>query len=282
MNGLLGLLHVPTSSKTNLQVETEVSPTHRTTAARVHRVTVADGSTTSTTGPVLVEGSVSGEIAAVYLMIARYLNDDGMLALCDLSYVDPGTNRTLDDGSVRPDWGWISDRGARPSSLTVEWDGTLVALDDGEKRIPAFVEPIAYGADEQESLYQLEGEYIENPGRDGRAVAAALIFRGGRMEELLVENTTIFGVTRMVRTLPKVGASFRVLDQLALPGDGATGLPGWSQPGPCLCFGEHPLRLVQEPAPAGRYAIGLVAEDPAGSLSQVLADVTVRCGGNAS
>ncbi len=274
MNGLLGLLHShPLPADVRLPAE-GVSVNRPGTPVRLDPITLSAPALVPRAERVALEGCVSGDIDHLYFVVGQLIDADGSVHLRDISFVDPGCSRIRGDGRVEADWGWTAGEGCHRFSL--EWDGEIVAVHDGRTRMPALLEPVTFGCHEDESVYQVEGMYASGNGGRETEVSAVLLFREGRMETLLVERTSILGVTRMAEEQPRPGARFRLLEHSATPGGMSSGVPGQSALEGVLVFGDHPFTLVAEPAPAGEYVVGILAEDRRGTTVEALAAITVR------
>jgi len=228
-----------------------------------------------------VEGRVvSGEVRYLYFVVGRRTGAGNVVRLCDVSYVDPGAFHMLPDGSLGPDWGRSST--SEPIPFRIRWEGALPAISDGVRSVPAVLEPVCYGLDEDDSVYQVQGVYSSAPGERPVDTGATLILSDGRMQKLLVERAGLLGVVRMVEETPHPGARFRVLEHLVSYRDGSRCLPQWCVSTQSLVFGSEPFTVVTEPAIPGEYVIGITAEGPRRTTATRLSSVWVVEGAGTS
>ncbi|MBK9234115.1 MAG: hypothetical protein IPO15_25565 [Anaerolineae bacterium] len=220
--------------------------------------------TTAAAGrPINLQTTISGRnLGFVYHFIGRTLPEEQAILIEDIAYVQAADTQEI-DGVAYPAWP------AEDVAVDLDWEPVLFSISDGVAAVPALLMPAAYG---DTPTYAVEGIYRFADGSSERF--ARISFRDGRLTQVLgYPRLSNLGAPRIIT--PARGDTFTVLQQMRKvastamdPFDaGSEQGSTFTREGGTLTFGDTAWTVVERPAPAGSYVIGVIAEDLDGQRS---------------
>ncbi|WP_423225372.1 clostripain-related cysteine peptidase [Candidatus Amarolinea aalborgensis] len=220
--------------------------------------------TTAAAGrPVNLQTTISGRnLGFVYHFIGRTLPEEQAILIEDMDYVMADDTQEI-DGVAYPAWP------AEDVAVDLDWEPTLFSISDGVTTTPALLMPAAYG---DTPTYTVEGIYRFADGSSERF--ARISFRDGRLTQVLgYPRLSNLGAPRAITPAP--GDTFTVLQQMRKVGSAAMDPldavseqgAAFTREGGTLTFGDTAWTVVERPAAAGSYVIGVIADDLDGQRS---------------
>ncbi len=220
--------------------------------------------TTAAAGrPVNLQTTISGRnLGFVYQFIGRTLPEEQAILIEDMDYVMADDTQEI-DGVAYPAWP------AEDVAVDLDWEPTLFSISDGVTTAPALLMPAAYG---DTPTYTVEGIYRFADGSAERF--ARISFRDGRLTQVLgYPRLSNLGAPRIIT--PARGDTFTVLQQMRKVANAAADAldavseqgAAFTREGGTLTFGDTAWTVVERPAPAGSYVIGVIADDLDGQRS---------------
>lgn len=215
--------------------------------------------------PVRLSVDVSGEnIGYIYLFVGYLDQASNSIAVLDTDFLESPDTRELNGVSYPV---WSSD-----FTLSFNWEPTVFAINDGQKRATALFIPQTYGATAEETLYSVDGIYTFSD--TGASVKARLDFQNGYLVQVFgMTGDDQAGAPREIT--PQRGDTFTLLEKwLDITSRGAAQVT--YENGETFAFGTDPFVWEQLYAAKGNYVVGFIIEDLDGSQYPVYTQIVVQ------
>jgi hypothetical protein len=210
--------------------------------------------TASESQPVTFSTTVYGsKIGFIYTFIGYYDEESNSILVADKDYFFADDTKEY-AGVYYPDWG-------NSDSIPVEfeWNGTIFNITNGKTSEFALIEPVDYGAVDEDPTYAVQGNYAY--ADNGATVSAVMYFKDGTMDSVYGYSGDN-GTGGMSEILPQKGDQFTVIQQWISLGDNdSSDVEYVTQEGGTLTFGSSNFTWEDVIGPAGEYVVGFIAED---------------------
>lgn len=215
---------------------------------------------------VLLQTSISGEnIGYIYIEAARYDEESDSFSIEDRDFVLADDTQDV-DGVAYPVW-----TGKDLEDFIFEWSPTVYSLSDGETEAFALLDPVTYGASDEDAEYAVNGLYTFAGGEEREAV---MYFDG------TLEFKSIYGFSGQNGTgapreiTPAKGDTFTIYEEwIETDEDGNEVTNQYA--GDTLTFNGKPFTVTAYDAYPGEYTLAITVSDLYGNTTSEYATVTV-------
>lgn len=228
---------------------------------------ITTASSTAAPGePVLLSVDINADNLGHVKLFVAYLDAAAKsLNVIDSDFLESPETRSI-EGVYYPEWG------EGEFTLEFEWDPFVTAITDGTNTAVALFEPERYGMNSRDAVYTVNGIYTY---ADGEQRYARLYFRDKVMFAAFGFGRDSF-TGAAAEIIPSTGDKFTVLERWMDLDDSGNVAQTVEQEGATLTFGDDMFRWTELNAAAGKYVVGLIAEDLDGSQTPVYTSIDVR------
>jgi len=227
----------------------------------------ASANRVSPNGVVSLSTTITGEnIGYIYLFTGLVDSASRSIFVADTDYVESPTTGT-ESGVYYPIW---SD--GETFKLNFDFEPLVYTITDGTTAGIALLNPVSYGASDEQAVYAVDGTYTFS--ETGETRTAQLLFKDEYLFQVMgFVGTTTAGAASEIT--PNQGDTFTITYKwLDLDANGAVSKISTSE-GDTLTFGSKPFQWKQEWLPSGNYLVGFLVADLDGNVTPVYTTITV-------